>query len=177
MVNKAKDKKTGEIVEYMVFVPEDFPAIGKWANIDEIETTGMEGFYNFAGHGFVYNNVPKFSYLVKRDNGDLAIFDVNHFQECFEKIEPDAFDKALEEHPEIQARIENAVKDYENEIRTERAFYLIPELESVLRFFEESQSIRLGETAEQEQARRENGIEALYNFCRGLVIGAKIARQ
>lgn len=178
MANKAKRKI--ETVEYIVF---DKNNIAEAEEFTKSKITFSKKFSSKEFDVFVIDSgidqkhIHNFDIITKDEKGVINIWEYTTFIKFFEKFDPDAIDKALEEHPEIQAPIADAVKDYENEIRAEREFYLIPELESVIRFFEESQSTRLSETAEQEQARNEKGIEALYNFCRGLVIGAKIARH
>lgn len=180
MVKKAKDKKTGEIVEYMVFVPEDIPEIEKWAD-GKFEYFDDDRHYVFK-RGSCSDYLVRFEYMVKFKGNQIVIFEPKDFIKKFDKIdngEPDAFDKALEEHPDINLKIEHAVVDYQakSKVKAQKEFRLIPELEELLRYFEDAQHIILDNDPEKEQMRKDAATDALYNFCRGLVIGAKIARQ
>lgn len=180
MVKKAKDKKTGKIVEYMAFTPEDIPEIEKWSNAKFTFDEKKQLFYltkDAAPYDWV---VEKFDYIAKSEDGSLGVLSPELFLGSFKKFEEDdVIDAKLAENPEMRAQIENAVADYQAQakVKAQKEFSLIPELEELLRYFEDAQHIILDNDPEKEQMRKDAATDALYNFCRGLVIGAKIARQ
>ena len=167
MANMARTKN--ETVEYIIFIHEEIDKAEEFTG-QQITYSEESGTYDI-DFGYYQMCVFDHDVISKDKTGKIQIWKYPEFAKLFEKFDPsenNAKKTAAERITEaFQTAIEPAPKE---------KFFFVPELESTLDFFMHTQNEQPFEDPKAFEARKQSGINAIADFCRGLLVGAKLSR-
>lgn len=167
MANMARTKS--ETVEYIIFSHDEIDKAEEFTG-QEITYSEESGTYDI-NFGYYQMCVFDHDVISKDETGKINIWKYQDFTKLFEKFDPsknNAKKTAAERITEaFQTAIEPAPKE---------KFFLVPELETTLDFFKMTRIQEPDESPEDFERRKNAGTSALAQFCRGLLVGAKLSR-
>lgn len=167
MANMARTKN--ETVEYIIFDKENVSRAEEFSG-HKIRCDEESQSY-FMDFGYYETKVNDNDVISEDENGKIHIWEYPEFIKFFDKIDPseNAAKKTAAER--ITEAFQTAIEPAPNE-----KFLFIPELETTLDFFMDMQNEQPYEDPKAFEARKQSGINALVDFCRGLLVGAKLSR-
>lgn len=167
MANMARTKN--ETVEYIIFIHEEIDKAEEFSGHKiRCDEESQSYFMNF---GYYETKVNDNDVISKDENGKIHIWEYPEFIKFFDKIDPSENNDKKTVAERITEAFQTAIEPAPKE-----KFFFIPELETTLDFFEMTRTQEPDESPEDFERRKNAGTSALAQFCRGLLVGAKLSR-